>query len=418
MRISTEAPGRPARVLVAALAAGAALLGVSTAAAAPAAAESIRDQQWHIKAMRLDEAWKYSKGQGVTVAVIDSGVDPSAAGLSGKVLPGKNFAQAKGTAHDPLSPHGTGIASLIAGSDAGPSEPVGVAPDARILPLRTDPILQTNLGQEESAIRAQMARALRYAADSPAKVVNISMGVSESGKDLSDAVAYAESKGKLIIAAVGNNGDSTNEAQYPAALPGVVGVAAFDRNGSSAKFSERGPQVALAAAGVDMYHACSGGTGFCKSQGTSDSTALVSGSAALVWAKHPSWTANQVLRVLIDTAAHPVSGAKRDNVLGYGAVRPRVALETPGDPGPPGVNPLIAAAASASPTASPSSSAAAGGPKPSSTGVGTANKAPATTASSSSKKSGNSGLWIGVGAAAVVVVVVAAVAVMRRRRQA
>src|SRR5947209_1530409 len=107
MRSSIQAPGRPNRAFLAALAAGVAFLGVSAAAAAPAAAQSIRDQQWHVKAMRLDEAWKYSKGQGITVAVIDSGVDPSASGLAGKVLPGKNLAPEAGSAHVPLDSHGT-----------------------------------------------------------------------------------------------------------------------------------------------------------------------------------------------------------------------------------------------------------------------------------------------------------------------
>jgi type VII secretion-associated serine protease mycosin len=389
------------------------------ASAAPAAAESIRDQQWHIKAMRLDEAWKYSKGKGITVAVIDSGVDPSASGLAGKVLPGKDFADRPGTAHDPLNPHGTGMASLIAGSGAGSTGPIGVAPEATILPLRDDPMLPGTEAQMASVFRAQLAKAIRYAAESPAQIINISEGLSESGPDLTSAVAFAQAKGKLIFAAVGNSGDTANFVGYPAALPGVVGVAAFDENGNSAQFSERGPQVALAAAGVDMFHACSGGTGFCKTSGTSDAAAIASGSAALVWAKHPSWTANQVLRVLINTAGHPVGGAKRDNVLGYGAVRPRVALENPGDPGPPNVNPLIAAGATASPSPSASASASA---TPSATATatsaGTGQHAPATEASSSSGSS-NKGLWIGLGiGAAVVVVALAGVALARQRRRA
>ncbi|MBM9504001.1 type VII secretion-associated serine protease mycosin [Actinacidiphila acididurans] len=413
MRTSTEVPGRPYRAVATVLAAGAALLGLGTVVAVPAAAQTIRDQQWHIKAMRLGEAWKYSKGQGVTVAVIDSGVDPSVSGLAGRVLPGKNFAPVAGSAHDPLDAHGTGMASLIAGSGDGPSGPIGVAPEAMILPLRIDPDIKGMQGQVEPIIRAEIAKAIRYAADSSTRVINISQGLAESGSDLASAVSYAQSKGKLIFAAVGNSGDTTNAVEYPAALPGVVGVAAFDEKGNSAKFSERGPQVALAAAGVDMYHACSGGTGFCKTYGTSDSTALASGSAALVWAKHPDWTANQVLRVLINTAGHPVSGAKRDNVVGYGAVRPRLALENPGDPGPADVNPLIAASATASPTPAASTTPTASAtPTP----TGTANPGPAA-ASDTSSKSSNKGLVIGVVIAAVVVVAaIVGVTVSRRRR--
>jgi type VII secretion-associated serine protease mycosin len=417
MRSSTKAPGRPARAFVAVLATGAALVGLGTAAAAPAAAQSIRDQQWHIKAMRLDEAWKYSKGQGITVAVVDTGVDPSASGLSGKVLPGKNFAPEKGSAQVPLGTHGTSMASLIASSGATGGAPIGVAPQARILPLRVD---DTEVGSEadkEPIFRAEVANAIRFAADSQAKIINVSIALDQSGPDLKSAVAYAEMKGKLLIAGVGNRGDTSNAVLYPAALPGVVGVAAFDEKGNSAKFSERGPQVALAAAGVNMYHACSGGSGFCKSWGTSDATAITSGSAALVWAKHPDWTANQVLRVLLNTAGHPASGAKRDDGVGYGAVRPRVALETPGDPGPADVNPLIAAAATASPSPSQGAkSTPTAKATPSKEGAGAPAPQSGAEATSSSKSSGK-GLWIGVGAGvAALVVVVGAVVFFRRRR--
>ncbi len=97
------------------------------------------------------------------------------------------------------------------------------------------------------------------------------------------------------------------------------------------------------------------GPSLCTSSGTSDATALVSGSAALLWAEHPGWTADQVLRVLINTAAGPSDGAGRNDYIGYGAVRPRVALEHPGDPGPAHVSPLRATGpATPSRTARPS----------------------------------------------------------------
>jgi type VII secretion-associated serine protease mycosin len=411
MRRSSKAAVSPTRrIVVTALATGAALVTVGTVAAAPAAAQSIRAQQWHINAMRLDDAWKLSKGQGMTVAVIDSGVSPSASGLAGKVLAGKNFSSRPGTAQDPISAHGTGMASLIASSGTGASGPIGVAPEAKILPLRVDDDSSNGTEAQRSAhLLDEWSKAIRYAADSSARIINISMSQSENGSNLSSAVAYAQSKGKVIFASVGNSGATGNPVLYPAALPGVVGVSAFDQKGDSTKFAERGSQVALAAAGVDMYHACSGGTGFCKTSGTSDSTALVSGSAALVWAKHPSWTADQVIRVLINTAGHPTSGAKRDDVIGYGAVRPRVALETPGDPGPADVNPLVPSSATSTLSTSPATSSASATPSPSGS--------PLAADASDSSGSGGNGLWIGVGAAVVVVLAGTTFVLVRRRGQ-
>ncbi len=154
-----------------------------------------------------------------------------------------------------------------------------------------------------------------------------------------------------------------------------------------------------------MYSDCTGSSYICNSRGTSDATALASGSAALVWAKHPSWTANQVLRVLINTAAGPSDGAKRNDYIGYGAVRPRVALENPGDPGPADVNPLLAAAQSASPTA--------GQTAPS--GGKSSSGAPSTASAASSGGGGSSLPWIALGAVVVAVVVAGGVVIVRRR---
>ena len=118
--------------------------------------------------------------------------------------------------------------------------------------------------------------------------------------------------------------------------------------------SEYGPQVDLAAPGDDMVHPCKSETGLCRSHGTSDATALASASAALIWSKHPEWTNNQVLRVMLNTIGGPTDGAKRNDSIGYGIVRPRVALVNPGDPGPADVYPLPDPPASAASAAPPS----------------------------------------------------------------
>lgn len=379
-------------------------------AATPAHAETVRSQQWHLTSMKADDIWKTSTGKGITVAVIDSGVGRLPE-LEGQVLPGKDYAPSsyKGDERTDWMPHGSSIAAIIAGTGNHPSGDgaFGLAPGAKILPIRTP--------QSESASDPIWTEAIRYAADSDAKIINISMSSSVEDPARLDAVKYALSKGKLIFAAVGNDGASTNTTMYPAATPGVVGVGAVDRDGKVTKESQHGSQVDLTAPGADIVTACSTGkTGLCTSHGTSDATALVSASAALIWSAHPDWTNNQVLRVLMNTAGKPTDGAARSDFIGYGIVRPRIAVSTPGDPGPADAYPLpdlAAAGGGTGPKGSPAPSV--DGKTPQSGGAST----PAPQADA--KKDDGSVLpWLALGLGACVVIggAVTAVAVRRRSR--
>ncbi|WP_229327445.1 type VII secretion-associated serine protease mycosin [Streptomyces sp. UNOC14_S4] len=370
-------------------------------AAVPAHAESIRSQQWHLDAMHADEMWETSTGQGVTVAVIDTGVDDGLADLRGQVLEGRDFSGQPGGAHADPENHGTQMAALIAGTGkrSAANGSFGLAPDAKILPLRvTNGSEARNEAENKQNFARTVSAAVRYAADSDAKILNISMGNQEKSPELEQAVQYALEKGKLIFAAVGNSGDKGNDVEYPAGFPGVLGVAANNRDAYATKESQHGPQVALAAPGEDIVTACVGGTELCKGHGTSAATALVSASAALIWSVHPTWTANQIARVLINTAGGNDGKKERSDFLGYGAVRPRIALKNPGDPGPADVSPL--------PGVSESKSAAGKVQKP-------------TTAPSHDE--GDSGgldtRWLaaGVGAAAVLAAAVTALIVFARR---
>lgn len=386
---------------------GALLVGT---AATPAFAETVRERQWHLDAMKADEMWKISTGKGVTVAVLDSGVEDNLDDLKGQVLPGLNLSREPGDEHTGYSSHGTGMAALIAatGKRAGGDGSFGLAPGAKILPIRLPKENEgTKLAQNVPLFLEKVSEGIRYAADHGAKVINISQGVPETSDELTKAVKYALDKGSLIFAAVGNSGDKGNPVEYPAATPGVVGLASVDRKIEAAKESEHGSQVDLAAPGDEMTHACGGGTNICLSHGTSDATALASASAALIWSKYPQWTNNQVLRVLLNTAGGPRNGEKRTDYIGYGVVRPRIALTNPGDPGPANEYPLPDLAASGSP--SPQAPAS---PTPSASG----NPAPAAPAASESDDGGNTGLWVGLGAAGVVVAAVAVLLVRSRRR--
>ncbi|MFE5626858.1 type VII secretion-associated serine protease mycosin [Streptomyces virginiae] len=370
------------------------LAGVATT---PAHAASIRSQQWHLDAMKADEIWKISTGKGVTVAVIDDGVREIPE-LVGQLVPGKRFTVQGGEGPTDQGSHGTTMAAVIAGTGKHPSGDgsFGLAPGVKILPILVD--------NNEKATPTWVA-AIRYAADSDAKIINMSLAIEGAPEDdlaRAEAVKYALSKGKLIFAGVGNYGNSTNKLAYPAGTPGVVAVGAVDSSGEPTKESQHGPQVDLAAPGMDIVTACTSKTGLCTSHGTSDATALASASAALLWSAHPDWTNNQVLRVLLNNAGKPVDGSQRNDYVGYGIVRPNVALQTPGDPGPADVYPLPDLAASQAGAKSPSA-APSGAPTP----------APQAEAA----KRGSSLLWVGLGLGACVLIGGAVTAVVVRRNR-
>ncbi|MFI1579477.1 type VII secretion-associated serine protease mycosin [Embleya sp. NPDC020630] len=377
------------------------LIGSGTFAP-PARADSLRAQQWYLDTWKIDEAWKISRGNGITVAVIDSGVDATHPDLVGQVLPSLS------TAGD-ANGHGTGMASLIAGHGrAGGGQGIyGVAPGAKILPFRA---LDGLVGRQDTN---SVAEGIRLAADSDAKIISISLAGGNNVPTEGEAVAYALSKGKLVVAGAGNTPDSRdNVPVYPATRPGVLAVSAVDREGKPAKNSVRGSWVALAAPGADIPRACVTETRYCLGTGSSDATALTSGVAALVWSVHPDWTANQVIRRLIDTANRPTEPVPSDT-FGYGAVSPRKALAATDTPGPADVNPLVGVRGD-KPSAPPATGASSGPPP--------ATAPPATTAppaavAGKSDDGDNLLVPILIGTAAVVVLGAgAAVVTMRRRR--
>ncbi|WP_225098675.1 type VII secretion-associated serine protease mycosin [Streptomyces sp. CoH27] len=382
------------------------------AAAVSAQAESTRGEEWFLDAMKAEQMWQTSTGKGVTVAVIDTGVDPTNPDLKGQVLKGKDLAPDQpGDEHTDYEGHGTGMAGLIAGTGAygGGNGAFGLAPGAKILPIRLPKgFTAANQAEGDKRFNESVAQAIRYAADEHAKVINISQAAPEGSPQLTAAVKYALDKGSLIFAGVGNDGDGANEVMYPAATPGVIGVAAVGKDLHRTTESETGPQVDMAAPGKDMVHACGSKTGLCETHGTSDATALASASAALIWSKHPDWTNNQVLRVMLNTIGAPTDGAKRNDAIGYGIVRPRIALQNPGDPGPANVYPLPDFKSAASQPASPKDSGSQGSDARAKGG-----NSPAVASASQ-----DSTPWIALGVGAVVIpgVGIAVAAVVRKRR--
>ncbi|MEW9553446.1 S8 family serine peptidase [Nonomuraea sp. NPDC050783] len=319
-------------VLRAVVAAGMVLL-----AAPPAGADDVRGgQRQVITTLELPRAWRTSKGAGVTVAVLDSGVDPAHRDLTGSVRVGRDFtAGANPPGVPPRRLHGTYMASLIAGHGHGPDGKrgiIGVAPEADVLSVRV--ILE----EEEPGFREfntaerfedVVARGIRYAVDEGADVINMSISKELATPAERAAVRYAISKGVVLVAAAGNDGDRKSRGDYapysyPAAFPGVVAVGATDRRLRRAAFSNWNSSVQVAAPGVDIMGAGPGGA-YWVGKGTSQAAALVSGIAALIRSRHPGMSPPLVAQALTASARDRPPGGY-DTSTGFGVVNAARAL--------------------------------------------------------------------------------------------
>ncbi|MFF8847529.1 S8 family serine peptidase [Streptomyces sp. NPDC015127] len=396
-----------------------AALMASFAGSAPAAiAADGQSKQWYLDAMHAEEIWKTSTGQGITVAVIDTGVNPSTSSLNGQVLKGMDFAEAKGDETDDYSGHGTTMAELIAGTGAGGGLK-GLAPGAKVIPFRvSDAGLQNN----QSANAFDMEEAIKAAVDSEAQIISISMRSEFYSSAARDAVQAAQFKGKLLFVGVGDSAEEGNKPQYPASYPEAIAVAATDRVGRVADYSQHGDFVDLAAPGNDIPAWCDESfTRYCVGDGgTSSASALASASAALIWSAHPDWTANQVLRVMFESAARGDDWEEGtlSRYLGHGIVRPGAHINRGiGKPGEPDISPLTnekvggGSLWSASPAASAPASSEAPAGKPSSD---------ALVAGSSTEPSDEGTLpgWVWGAVAATVVIGGGGLAAVRKRRSA
>ncbi|MFJ5220108.1 S8 family serine peptidase [Streptomyces sp. NPDC088354] len=302
------------------IAGGAALASALIFASAPvSAADDIRDKQWPLVAFDAEAIWKVTRGKGVTVALIDSGVNANHVDLKGSVIQGKDFMDGGSTDPGPDDSHGTEMASVIAGHGHGPGSTEGVmglAPEARILDIRDDG------GRADG-----FASSIRYAVDHGASVINISSEGSSRLDAEAEAVAYALKKNVLVVAGAGNDG---SEMGYPAGYPGVVAVGGVKNDTRIWENSNYGTQLLLTAPATSILAAGSkSDTAYRSGTGTSDSTAFVSAAAALLRAKFPDLTAGQVVNRLTRTAGLPASAKGiplPDKRYGYGFIQPLAAL--------------------------------------------------------------------------------------------
>lgn len=410
----TAGMGRPLRHVrvLGAVAAVASWSVVLVGAAQPAAADT-QSKQWYLDAMQAEDMWKVTTGEGIKVAVIDTGVNTTTPSLRGQVLKGVDVTGAPGDETDDYDGHGTTMAELIAGTGKGGGLK-GLAPGAKIIPVRMS---DADFMQKRSTVVSDTAKAIRAAADSDAHIISMSFGSASALRTNHEAVTYAEGKGKLFLASVGNDGDGENAREYPAAYPEVVGVASADRAGKVSAYSQHAGTVDVASPGSDVPRWCDNSfKSYCDGDGgTSAATAIASGSAALVWSLHPDWTANQVLNVLFDTASRDWKDGTRSEYLGHGLIRPSMSvLKGKGAPGAPDVSPLTQKRTASS--ADQGASSAPASPRPAGNGA-EGEKSVAVRDPGPSDDGGRTGLVLGA-AAAVAVLGGIAYAVVRRRKAA
>jgi type VII secretion-associated serine protease mycosin len=304
----------------------------STACLSQHRAKHLAAEPWAQQALGFSSVWDLTRGQNVTVAVVDSGIDFTPQ-LVGRVT----RTDLTGGNGEDCVPHGTEVASIIAASDArAKGIPFyGVAPAAHILAIRVQQ--QQDTSNLTTAARRRVllniANGIHYAVTEHAQVIDVSIQVSASYPALSSAVDYALHRNVVVVAPAGNNNPGGGQGPfYPASYPGVLSVNAVDRHGQLGAFDVSRTPVSVTAPGVAIASDYPGGFDPAN-DGTSFAAAFVSGEAALVRAAYPHLNAAQVVRRII-TTAEGGTGAH----TGAGIINPVMAVTSilaPGWPPPP-----------------------------------------------------------------------------------
>ncbi|WP_018254478.1 type VII secretion-associated serine protease mycosin [Salinispora mooreana] len=334
---------RPVATIAAAALGAIVALGASVL---PASAADRKDA-WHLDALELTELHKISQGEGVTVAVVDSGVDASHPDLKDNVLPGEDVYDDQSKGHEDRTGHGTGIASLIAGHGHGPDGRdgvLGIAPKAKILPITVAGQRTGNLPIIEPST---VASGINWAIGQGADVINVSLN-GPFNDALNHAVERAYQNGVIVVAGIGNRDTGIG---HPAMHDASLAVAGTDRDGQPSRdASLRAGEIHLAAPAEDLYQAVPGG-GYATVTGNSGATAIVSGAVALVKSKYPNLGSLGLFKRMVETTRDAGEPGK-DLDYGWGQLDLRAALTGEPDgratrtqaPREPEINPTLARA--------------------------------------------------------------------------
>ena len=332
------------RILAGVLAALLAAPAVAVGSASAAQADAVRQQElWVLNAIDVAGAWRHTHGSGVTVALIDSGVNGQVSDLSGSVTTGRDFS---GVNTPPTNPnwgvHGTWMASLIAGhghAPGGSSGIMGVAPGARILSIRAvtdqgDPGYRRYQHESESRVQGHLAGAIRYATSKRVSVISMSLGYQGPSRQVRAAISDALAQGIVVVASSGNSGSISSDQHgnapysFPADYPGVLGVGAVAQNGLTAGFSSDNLSVQVAAPGVRVPAQGRDGQYWLVS-GTSPACALTAGVAALIKSVFPALAPALIVQAITSSARDKPQGGY-DQEVGSGTVDATAALRMAG----------------------------------------------------------------------------------------
>ena len=320
---------RPLAVVARAAAVAAVATVIALVGATPAHADTVRDLEYWLNDYGFTTAWNTSRGDGVTVAIIDTGVNGNVAELRGAVVGGTDVSGI-GTP-DGQTPvgddpnHGTMVASLLAGRGTGEGNGViGIAPQADLLTV------SVAFGQDTGAEQSnddQIAEAVKWAVDSGADIINMSLtrNTRDWPESWDDAFLYAFEHDVVVVAAAGNRGSGTSEVGAPATIPGVLTVAGVDKEkNASFDASSQGITIAVAAPSEDLVGVLPDGS-YVQWSGTSAAAPIVSGLAALVRSEFPDLSAANVIERLIRTA-DPHGQSVPSPLYGWGIIDPVPAL--------------------------------------------------------------------------------------------